>query len=213
MRLRKAPIRWIGALAVAVFPFWAAAEDFDYYVVALSWSPNWCALEGEARGAQQCAPDQDHGWILHGLWPQFEQGYPEFCQTAARPPSRQMTQAMADIMGSSGLAWYQWRKHGSCAGLEARDYYALSRAAYASVTRPPILRALTEEVRIAPAVIEQSFLEANPNLTADQITVTCRAGHIQEVRICVQKDLSPRTCAADTRRDCTAKTARFYPIP
>ena len=185
--------------------------QFDYYVMALSWSPNWCATEGDARGAAQCAPQHDHGWILHGLWPQFERGYPQYCQTANRPPSRAMTRDMADIMGSAGLAWHQWKKHGNCTGLDAASYYSLSRAAYATVQRPDLLRELTKTVRIAPEVIEQTFLEANARLEAEQITITCKAGHIQEARICLTKDLTFRTCGQDVFRDC-AKPALFTPI-
>lgn len=46
------------------------AGDFDYYVLSLSWSPTWCALEGDERGSPQCDADRDLGWVLHGLWPQ-----------------------------------------------------------------------------------------------------------------------------------------------
>ena len=81
------------------------AGEFDYFVLALSWSPNWCALEGDARRSPQCDAAEDHGWILHGLWPQFERGYPSYCKSAERPPSRGMTAQMADIMGTGGLAW------------------------------------------------------------------------------------------------------------
>jgi len=45
------------------------AGEFDYYVMSLSWSPNWCALEGDARGSPQCDDSADFGWVLHGLWP------------------------------------------------------------------------------------------------------------------------------------------------
>ena len=50
------------------------AGEFDYYVLALSWTPTWCALEGDARGSEQCDASKDFGWTLHGLWPQFHQG-------------------------------------------------------------------------------------------------------------------------------------------
>lgn len=113
------------------------AGDFDYYVLALSWSANWCALEGDARNSPQCDTREDHGWILHGLWPQFHRGYPSNCKTSKRAPTRSMTADMAGIMGTGGLAWHQWKKHGTCTDLSATDYYALSREAYASIIRPP----------------------------------------------------------------------------
>ncbi|MEE4188520.1 MAG: ribonuclease T2 [Roseobacter sp.] len=205
-------MRWLYAAVFSLLPLQAIAQDFDYYVLSLSWSPNWCAIEGDARGSDQCDARHDHGWILHGLWPQFERGYPEFCKTAKRAPSRRMTREMADIMGTSGLAWHQWKKHGTCTGLESTAYYDLSRKAYASVTRPPVLRQLTETVRLPAHVIEESFLEVNPKLAANQLTVTCRQGHIQEVRICMTKDLAPRKCGPDVLLDCASPSALFTPI-
>lgn len=185
--------------------------DFDYYVLSLSWSPNWCALEGDARRSAQCARGAAHGWILHGLWPQYHRGYPSFCQSPQRPPSRGMTAAMADIMGTGGLAWHQWKKHGSCSGLSAADYYALSRQAYGTITRPPVFRALTRDVRLPASVVEDAFLEANPTLERDGITITCRDGHIQEARICLSKTLDPVPCGQDLVRDCRMKDALFTP--
>ncbi|MEQ6249161.1 ribonuclease T2 [Sulfitobacter sp. HNIBRBA3233] len=188
------------------------AGDFDYYVVALSWSANWCAIEGDARRSPQCDAARDHGWILHGLWPQYHRGYPSYCQTAQRPPSRGMTAAMADIMGTSGLAWHQWKKHGSCTDLSAQDYYALSRAAYARITRPAVFRKVERPLRLPAAVVEQAFLEENPDLTADGITITCRNGYIQEARICLSRDLTPVPCGQDVVKDCTLKDALFTPM-
>ena len=130
------------------------AGAFDYYVLALSWTPTWCAIEGDGRGSPQCDPGQGFGFTLHGLWPQYEEGWPSYCPTSERNPSRGMTADMADIMGSSGLAWHQWNKHGVCSGLSARDYFALSRLAYERVTRPDLLRNLGREVRLPAEVIE-----------------------------------------------------------
>ncbi|QBY02265.1 ribonuclease T [Rhodophyticola sp. CCM32] len=185
---------------------------FDYYVLSLSWTPTWCAVEGDDRGADQCDPGQGYGFTLHGLWPQFESGWPSFCPTRARAPSRGMTGAMVDIMGSGGLAWHQWRKHGVCSGLTAPDYFALSREAYERVTRPDLLRRLDQEVRLPAAVIEEAFLEANPDLEPDMLTVTCRSGRIQEVRVCLTRALEPRVCGADVVRDCTLGNALFSPM-
>ncbi|MCV3271714.1 ribonuclease T2 [Roseobacter sinensis] len=188
------------------------AGVFDYYVLSLSWSPNWCALEGDARGSEQCDAGEDHGWILHGLWPQYERGYPEYCRTPARAPSRRMTGEMSDIMGTSGLAWHQWKKHGTCSGLNAADYYALSREAYGRIARPPVFRRLEQSVRLPASVVEEAFLEANPHLAADGLTITCRRGHIQEARICLTRDLQPRRCEGDVKRDCSAPNALFTPV-
>lgn len=189
-----------------------AAGDFDYYVLALSWSPTWCALEGDRRGSPQCDADKDIGWILHGLWPQYEDGWPSYCPTSARNPSRADTRDEADLFGSSGNAWHQWNKHGRCTGLSAGDYYALAREAYDRVNRPAIFRKLTDPVRLPAAVVEEAFLEANPDWDADEVTITCKSGRIQEARLCLTRSLEPRRCGADVIRDCTMEDALFDPV-
>ena len=188
------------------------AGDFDYYVLSLSWSPNWCDLEGRARNSPQCDPGAGFGWVLHGLWPQHETGYPANCRSRFAPPSRAQTAAMADVMGTSGLAWHQWNKHGVCAGIDPAAYYALSRQAYDSIVKPPVLQALRRDVTLPATLIEEAFLRDNPGLAADQITVTCKAGAIQEARICLTRDLEPRRCGADVIRDCTLPDAAFSAI-
>ncbi|NPD19891.1 ribonuclease T2 family protein [Alterinioella nitratireducens] len=188
------------------------AGAFDYYVLALSWTPTWCAIEGDGRGSPQCDPRQGFGFTLHGLWPQYEAGWPSYCPTSERNPSRGMTADMADIMGSSGLAWHQWNKHGVCSGLSARDYFALSRLAYERVTRPDLLRNLGREVRLPAEVIEEAFLEENPDLRDETTTVTCRDGRVQEIRICLTRDLDPRECGRDVARDCSLQEAIFAPM-
>lgn len=188
------------------------AGVFDYYVLALSWSPTWCAIEGDARDADQCDPRHDHGWVLHGLWPQYHRGWPSDCPSAERPPSRRMTQEMTDIMGSAGLAWHQWNKHGRCTGLSAPAYFALSREAYAGVTRPEVFRKLKDAVTLPASVVEAAFLKANPSLSPDMVTITCRDNRIQEARICLSKSLDPVPCGRDVIRDCSLEDALFDPV-
>jgi ribonuclease T2 len=184
------------------------AGEFDYYVLALSWQPTWFALEGER--SEQCR--RPAGWTLHGLWPQYEQGWPSDCTTSERDPSRRETAAMADIMGSGGLAWYQWQRHGRCAGLDPADYFALARIAYAQIVRPDVLNRIEAPLRLPAEVVEEAFLRDNPDLTDDGLTVTCKSGHVHEVRICITRELEPRDCAADIRRDCTVADALLLPI-
>ncbi|MBE0412185.1 ribonuclease T2 [Yoonia sp.] len=188
------------------------ADAFDYYILSLSWSANWCALEGDARNSPQCDAAADFDWVLHGLWPQYATGYPSHCQTSQRPPSQAETAAMAEIMGTSGLAWYQWRKHGSCTGLPAARYFAQARAAFNKINRPAVLRRITRDITLPASVIEDAFLRDNPGLTADQITITCKQGYIQEARICLTRDLVFRTCGADVIRDCSLRDALLTPM-
>ncbi|MFV0301811.1 MAG: ribonuclease T2 family protein [Paracoccus sp. (in: a-proteobacteria)] len=189
-----------GGAALARAP---VAGEFDYYVLALSWSPSWCSETGDFRDADQCDPGQGVDFVVHGLWPQYEQGWPQDCATRERDPSRRDSQAMADVMGSGGLAWYQWQKHGRCSGLSARGYYQTIRDAAAMAEIPAVFDDLTRDVRLPPAVIEEAFIEANPDLTRDGITVTCRGEALQEVRVCLTRDLQARDCAPDARRDCS----------
>lgn len=207
-------MRLAALLALAALP--AAADeagDFDYFVMALSWSPTWCVLEGDADASDQCHPRHDHGWVLHGLWPQYEDGWPQYCAVpASLDPSRRQSQNMEDIMGSGGLAWYQWKKHGRCSGLTGTDYYALSRKAYGSVERPEVLRKLEKPITVPASVIEEAWLQANPDMTADEITITCTDGMIAEARICLTRDLELRACGRDVARDCTLDRARLDPV-
>ena len=206
--------RWLAAfcLGAVLWPAPGLAEgeragDFDYYVMSLSWSSNWCALVGDGRGDPQCDAGRGLTFTLHGLWPQHERGWPSYCRTGERDPTRGETAAMADIMGGAGLAFYEWKKHGRCSGLSAPDYFALSRRAYDSVTIPPIFARISKDLKLPAEVVEAAFLEANPGLKADQITVTCDQGMIEEVRLCLTTDLAPRRCGADTLRDCRMKDA------
>ncbi|WP_240453758.1 ribonuclease T2 [Chachezhania antarctica] len=214
----KEAMQALGALFLAVFAAgaaWAGDEtpgDFDYYVLSLSWSPNWCAQVGDAHGSEQCDKDRDFGWTLHGLWPQYDNGWPDYCKTTEHPPSQAMTLGMADIMGTAGLAWHQWEKHGTCSGLSAGDYFALSRQAYEAVNRPAMLRQLDKPVTLPASVVEEAFLEANPGWNADMLTITCKESAIAEARLCLTRDLDPRPCTGRTLRDCTATDALLTPI-
>ena len=207
-------MRWLAVLLIWPFAAWPEGDragQFDYFVLSLSWSPSWCALEGDARGSPQCDGDADFGWILHGLWPQYEKGWPSYCTTPEPNPPRRQTAAMADISGTSGLAWHSWNKHGRCSGLSAEAYFDAARRAFDAVAKPPVLRKLDAPVRLPAQVIEQAFLEANPDLAPEMITITCKSGHIQEARICLTKDLTPRRGGADVLRQCSVPSL-FTPV-
>lgn len=173
------------------------ASAFDYYLLALSWSPNWCAETGDSQGADACTR---HGltFTLHGLWPQNDGGgYPSDCATIASDPTRAETAAMQDIMGSDSLARHEWQAHGRCSGLTSDEYLALMRKAYRSITVPPVFATVHKTQTVAPKVIQDAFLQSNPGLTHRNLAVTCNRQMIQEVRICLTKDLAPRPCGGE----------------
>ncbi len=150
----------------------AKAQTFDYYVLSLSWSPSWCQLTGLKRGAEQCDATRDLRWILHGLWPQYENGWPKFCKTAQPAPTPKQLKTMRPIMGSQGLALHAWRKHGTCAGLSADDYFQASRAAFEAIRKPDPLALPLSEQRFAPASLKASVLGDNPQLHPKNLVVT-----------------------------------------
>ncbi|MEL6197170.1 MAG: ribonuclease T2 [Pseudomonadota bacterium] len=197
--------RWT-LLTLALFAAAPAPADeagrFDYYVLALSWQPSWCAREGDERDAPTCEAGSAAGFTLHGLWPQHHNGWPEYCRNSQRDPSRRETAEMADIMGSPGLAWHQWKKHGRCSGLSSEAYFATARRAYDDTIRPSLLREIGRTVKIDPAVIENAFLDVNPRMTPASVVVTCARAYIAEVRICLSKDLVPRPCTGPAARAC-----------
>lgn len=192
----------------------SADADFDYYLLAVSWMPGWCAIEGDAREDERCAPGTGKGWMLHGLWPQYEAGgWPEFCDTEARDPSRAQTAAMVDIMGSSGLAWHQWRKHGTCAGMSADAYFALSRLAFEALDPPAEISGTDQTRSLPPSELAEAFATALPGATPEGVAVMCRGAVIREVRLCLRSDLSPRACAPDVaERACSRRSADLLPL-
>jgi len=97
---------------------------FDYYVLSLSWSPQHCAQTRPAANDPQCAVPRRFGFVAHGLWPQYERGYPSSCATGAAPDAA-LVDGMLDIMPSPTLVRHEWAKHGSCSGLDPAGYFAL----------------------------------------------------------------------------------------
>lgn len=188
------------------------AGTFDFFVLALSWSPSFCEIKGEQADRRQCG-DTPHAFIVHGLWPQFERGYPEFCNTehSSRVPQRQMN-AMFDLMPSSGLIIHQWRKHGSCSGMAQNKFFDLLRAARDKVTIPPEYRQPVAYRNVDPSAMEKAFLEVNPGLVAGGIAVTCDRRYLREVRICMTRDLAFRACNEVDRGHCRRSKALMPPV-
>ncbi|MGC4025299.1 MAG: ribonuclease T [Mesorhizobium sp.] len=202
----------IAALAAIAFCFSALASDqrrpgdFDFYVLSLSWSPSYCLEEGDDANSQQCSTNRPYGFIVHGLWPQYERGYPRECYTSQRRVPDSIVDAMQDIMPSGSLVGHQWRMHGSCSGLSQRDYFRAVRKAYGSLSIPKQFQSVRQGDQVGAYDIERAFMSANPGLPEDGISVACGKNLLREVRICMTRDLKFRTCGELERKACRANS-------
>ncbi len=199
-------------MAISVVP--GAAQDrrqnapgqFDFYVLSLSWSPSFCDYVSERSPASvarqpECG-DRPFAFVVHGLWPQYEQGFPEFCQNPAPRLDRDIVASMLDLMPSPRLIFREWDRHGTCSGLPARAYFETIRKARALVKIPPDYLGLAEGKTVSPSEVEDAFIAANPGLTHDAIAVGCDAKRLNAVRICLSKDLQFHSCAEVDQRSC-----------
>ncbi|MGQ0698339.1 MAG: ribonuclease T2 family protein [Panacagrimonas sp.] len=172
---------------------------FDYWVLALSWSPEYCDSDQARPGSKQCS--QSREFIVHGLWPQHERGYPEFCDTQSRVSERTADRLSA-LVPDRGLVFHQWKKHGSCSGMTPGNYFAtLERAAHSIVVPSAHLKKAATR-RVKRVELERAFIEANPGLAPEAITLECSRQYLREVRICLDRDLKPRACGVDVTEAC-----------
>ena len=187
--------------------------QFDFYVLALSWSPSFCEAAGE-RGTppqQQCGA-RPYSFVVHGLWPQYENGFPEFCQRPAPRLNRNIVSSMLDLMPAPRLIFNEWDKHGTCSGLPARAYFETIRKARSAVKIPPEYLELSEPKTVAPTEVEDAFIKVNPGLSTAAIAVTCNRTRLSEVRICMSKDLQFRACEEIDRRACRRDQVTMPPL-
>jgi ribonuclease T2 len=209
------------AVAFSLLAAAASAQDrrqnqpgqFDFYVLALSWSPSFCEAAGE-RGTppqQQCGA-RPYSFVVHGLWPQYEKGFPEFCQQPPPRLDRNIIPAMLDLMPAPRLILHEWEKHGTCSGLNPNAYFETVRKVRAQVKIPEAYIEPTATLTVTPDEVEEAFVNVNPGLTRDAITVTCNRRRLGEVRICVGKDLRFRPCAEIDARACRRDKVVMPPV-
>jgi ribonuclease T2 len=192
-----------------------AAGEFDFYVLSLSWSPSFCEAAAE-RGAdrvprQECG-ERPYAFIVHGLWPQYEKGFPEYCQVPAPRLDRNIVSSMLDIMPAPQLIFHEWDRHGTCSGLSARAYFDVVRKARAVVKIPEDYLDLKAPLTVTPSAVEEAFVKANSGLTPGAIAVGCDNKRLREVRLCLSKELAFRECPEVDRRACRRDNIVMPPV-
>lgn len=210
---RRAQFAVLAAAVGAMLAAPGAAQDrrqnepgkFDYYVLSLSWSPSYCEASAE-RGSNR-APDQQcsgrpFAFVVHGLWPQYERGFPSFCQVPAPRLDRRIVGSVLDLMPSPRLVFHEWDRHGTCSGLTAHAYFETIRKARAVVKIPEAYLALPQPKTVTAADITDAFIQANPNLSRDDFAVLCDRKRLSEVRVCLTKTFAFRACPEVKRGAC-----------
>ena len=179
--------------------------QFDFYVLALSWSPSYCEAAHERLPDR--APDQQCGgrpfsFVVHGLWPQYERGFPSFCQVPAPRLDHRIVGTMLDLMPSPRLVFHEWDRHGTCSGLSQQAFFEAVRNARAALKIPAQFVELDKPIIVTPGDVVEAFVKANPGLSRAALAVACDSKRLSEVRVCLNKDFSFRDCAEVTRRAC-----------
>jgi ribonuclease T2 len=174
--------------------------QFDYYLLSLSWSPTYCLTHPYDRA--QCA-GKGYGFVLHGLWPQYESGgYPQDC--AATPLDPQAAAIGNSLYPSPKLAAHEWARHGGCSGMDAVSYFRAADRATAAIRIPSMLEAPASVGQMSAEQIGAAFQTANPTLPAHALTVACSHGRLMEVRVCLTRELTVRPCGRGVRSSCPA---------
>lgn len=207
----------LGLLLVALLamPVLARAGDvagrFDFYVLSLSWAPTYCDPEGQERGDVQCRPGRRYGFVVHGLWPQYERGYPQECPSDQALRETDVS-AFSDLMPARGLVRHEWRKHGTCSGLAPAAYFDLMRAARQAVQIPAAFQRPDNYVMLSANDVEAAFVRANPGLRPGGVAIICDGRRLREVRVCLTRDLGFRACEEVDRRGCRAEKLVLPPV-
>lgn len=179
-----------------------AGQPFDYYLLNLSWSPEFCYSHPNAA---ECA--QHRAFTLHGLWPQNNTGpYIENCSNASGP---QDASAYSDLYPDAGLLRHEWKTHGTCSGLAPDAFFHLARQAVQSVAIPTELTALDHQTSMPPAQILDLFARANPSFPRESLALSCGNNFLTAVEVCMSKALQPIACGPI--RSCRANSVRIPP--
>lgn len=220
---RRRPRLLAFILAVASIALASAASargpvpgQFDYYVLTLSWSPTYCGSEAGQDDRQQCGTGRAYAFVVHGLWPQYERGWPEDCSLREKWVPDGIIDAMLDIMPSKKLIIHEWRKHGGCSGLRMRDYFRLTRDLFAKLRIPARYLSPRAVIMTTPDELVSDFVKTNRDLNRDMLSVQCGnsrgAARLAELRVCFGKDGSLQSCGVNEKRQCRAKSLVLPPV-
>ena len=192
-------------------PNTASKANFDYYLMTLSWAPEFCTVTPKAKSSDECNPKKQMGLVVHGLWPQYDSGkWPESCANTPQVPS-DLVDRMLPIMPGEPLIQHEWAKHGTCSGLSMQDYFGAIEKFYNGLRLPPDFKKPTEAAQTSPGAIAGKFATANDAPKA-AFRVSCPKNEFSAVQVCLGKDMKYIACP-DTVKTCRASRIEVAPVP
>jgi ribonuclease T2 len=172
------------------------------YTLALSWSREYCrGRERNPADRYQCSGEMgDFGFVLHGLWPETSgPDYPQYCRNVG-VLSRKIVSENICMTPSPQLIQHEWAKHGTCMAKTPEAYFRAARVLFNAIQFPDMARLSRNVERGTPltvAALTGTFAELNEGLPASAVRVKLNdKGWLQEVRLCLGKDMKPRRCPA-----------------
>lgn len=185
---------------------------FDYYLLSLSWAPEYCMNMGDDPSDPECAPGRNPGFVVHGLWPENQNGInPQACKPAqALDP--QVEKSMLDIMPSDKLIVHEWGAHGTCSGLSSTDFFKLARSAYQKAKVPAKYQSPKLSLVVPVKEFRQALMDTNPGLKAENFALYCDNRYLREVRVCMDKSLNYRACGARVQDSCGLAKMVLRPV-
>ena len=188
-----------------------STNSFDYYLLVLSYAPDFCDEPGGNKDPRECGAGKKIGFVVHGLWPQSLAGRgPESC--GGSPVSNSIVQLMLNYIPTPSLIQHEWTTHGTCTGLNASDYFALVRKARDAVTIPKDLAQPATDLSLSPSQIETDFAGANSSYAKGAFRTSCyNNAELQEARICLTKGLASMACPASLP-DCTKPVLAIHHV-
>lgn len=181
---------------------------FDYYVMSLSWSPDYCAyIESKGKtDPNQCTDGKKLGFVLHGLWPQYIKGFPSDCTTEKMPAD--VIENYTGLYPSEKLYSHEWEKHGTCSGLTPEQYLTLTKQLKDALVIPANYLDPIQPFRTSIDELKKDFIAANPRFNDKSLAPACSGSgrFLQELRVCYNKDGQVAECSPEvlglSRKSC-----------
>ncbi len=179
-----------------------ATAASDYYALALSWSPEFCADPLRRRNNEFQCQANHFGFVVHGLWPQSNTAKNKFDHPRHCRPSdlleEKLLKAHLCTVPSVDLMQNEWAKHGTCAFDQPQSYFDRIEALWNALKKPDLTRILRQQNNaITAGDVRTAFLQANAasGLAANNLVVRVGSGnYLEEVIVCYAKSFSYQTC-------------------